>query len=245
LAINAQYNLAKPESLPVEIAGYQRRKMFESFVSLMQLGAADTILDIGVTSDRTYDHSNYLEAWYPHKNRITALGIDNAACIELLYPGVKFIRADARDLPFANDAFDFVHSSAVLEHVGSRSQQCRFLREAWRVARKGVFVTTPNRRFPVEFHTVLPLIHWLPVPLYRKLLVALGHDFFADENNLNLLSRRSLSQAAMVAGIELFDIGSVSLLGLPSNLLLMARKPAGDALRPPPRRKRRSMALAP
>jgi hypothetical protein len=137
-------------------------------------------------------------------------GIDNAAWVELEYPDVKFIKVDGRDLPFANNTFDFVHSSAVLEHVGSRNQQARFLREAWRVARKGVFVTTPNRRYPVEFHTVLPLTHWLPVSLYRKMLLALGYGFFADQNNLNLLSGGSLSRAARAAGIERFRIGSVS-----------------------------------
>lgn len=226
IAINAQFNIAKAESLAVRIAGYQRRKMFESFISCMGIGEADTILDLGVTSDRNYNHSNYLEAWYQHKSRITGIGVDNAAWVELEYPGVSFIRADGRDLPFANDTFDYIHSSAVLEHVGSRNQQTRFLREAWRVARKGVFVTTPNRWFPMEFHTVLPFIHWLPVSFYRKLLLSLGFGFFADENNLNLLSRRSLSQTARAAGIERFGIGSVSLLGLPTNLLLIARKPA-------------------
>ena len=29
--------------------------------------------------------------------------------------------------------------------------QVRLLRELWRVARKGIFVTTPNRWFPMEF----------------------------------------------------------------------------------------------
>src|SRR6516164_6073280 len=106
ISINAQYNLAKPESLAVKIAGHQRRKMFESFVNCMNIEEADTILDIGVTSDRNYDHSNYLEAWYPHKSRITAVGIDNAAWIELEYPGVRFIKADGRALPFANNTFD-------------------------------------------------------------------------------------------------------------------------------------------
>jgi ubiquinone/menaquinone biosynthesis C-methylase UbiE len=225
MTINSQYNLAKPESLSVKIAGYQRRKMFERFLISLQIQSSDTVLDVGVTSDTSYDHSNYFEAWYPHKGRITAVGVHNAAFLETMYPGVRFIKADGRDLPFEDGTFEFVHSSAVLEHVGSREQQIRFLREAWRVARKGVFVTTPNRRFPVEFHTSLPLIHWLPTPLFHKFLVALGHEFFADENNLNLLSRRSLARAARVAGIERFDIGSVSLLGLPTNLILRAWKP--------------------
>jgi hypothetical protein len=81
LAINAQYNLAKPASLPVKIAGRQRRKMFDSFIKSMKIAPVDTILDVGVTSDRSYDHSNYLEAWYPHKSHITAVGIDNATSL--------------------------------------------------------------------------------------------------------------------------------------------------------------------
>ena len=35
------------------------------------------------------------------------------------------------------------------------------MREAVRVGRR-VFLTTPNRWFPVEVHTRLPLVHWLP-----------------------------------------------------------------------------------
>src|SRR6266446_5605268 len=224
MLVNAQYNIAKPKSLSNKIGWHQRRKMFERFVNSMEVGAFDTILDIGVTTDRSFDGSNYLEDWYPHKSRITAVGVDNAEFLESLFPGVRFVRADGRDLPFESGAFDFVHSSAVLEHVGSRQQQTQFLREAWRVARKGVFITTPNRRFPVEFHTVLPLIHWLPIPLYRKLLAALRYEFFADESNLNLLSVRSLTQTATAAAIERFDVGSVSLLGLSTNLMLIARK---------------------
>jgi hypothetical protein len=224
VTVNAQYNLADPDSLPVKIAGHQRRKMFESFLDVMPLEATDTILDIGVTSDQSYDHSNYLETWYPYKNRITAVGIDDAACVASLHPGVRFIRADGRNLPFGSGSFDFVHSSAVLEHAGSRERQAQFLQEAWRVVRKGLFVTTPNRWFPVEFHTILPLIHWLPPVPYRRLLSSLGYQFFADENNLNLLSSGSLARLAGAAGIARFEIRSVSLLGLPTNLLLVAWK---------------------
>jgi hypothetical protein len=223
--INAQYTLAKPESLPIKIAVHQRRKMYERFMEFINVDAFDTILDIGAANDRSYNHSNYLEAWYPDKSRITAVGIDNAAFLESVYRGVKFLRADGRDLPFESAAFDFVHSSAVLEHVGSRLQQTRFLGEAWRVARRGIFVTTPNRWFPVEFHTLLPLVHWLPSPLYRKLLVALRRKFFADENNLNLMSARALAFATRAAGIDSFDIRSVSLCGWSTNLMLIARKP--------------------
>ena len=222
--VNAQYNLAKPDSLPIRIAGHQRRKMFGRFVEAMGVGEADTIVDVGATSDRSYDHSNYLEAWHPFKDRVTAVGVDDAAFLETQYPGMTFVRADGRDLPFEDDSFDYAHSSAVLEHVGSAGKQATFLRELWRVARKGLFVTTPNRWFPIEFHTVLPLIHWLPAPTHRRILTAIGQPFFADEENLNLLSPASLAMAARAAGIPRFLISSVSLAGLPTNLLLIARK---------------------
>jgi ubiquinone/menaquinone biosynthesis C-methylase UbiE len=221
---NAQYNVAKPDSLPVRIAGHQRRKMYAAFLEAMAIPPGSTLLDVGVTSDRSYDHSNYVEAWYPEKNRITAVGIDDASFLEDAYPGMTFVKADGRDLPFADGAFDYAHSSAVLEHVGNAAMQAKFLRELWRVSRIGVFVTTPNRWFPVEFHTVLPLIHWLPVGLHRRLLKTLGHDMLAKEENLNLLSPASLKAAAQAAGMEQVRISSVSLLGLPTNLLLVARR---------------------
>jgi ubiquinone/menaquinone biosynthesis C-methylase UbiE len=224
-AVNAQYNVARPDSLPIRIAGHQRRKMFERFVEAMGVGPDDAIVDVGATSDRSYDHSNYLEAWHPHKAKVTAVGVDDASFLETLYPGMKFVRADGRELPFEDGAFDYAHSSAVLEHVGSAQKQSRFIGELWRVSRKGIFVTTPNKGFPIEFHTVLPLIHWLPAELHRKILTRIGQPFFADEENLNLLSRRDLCAVTRAAGIDRFAIDTVSLAGWPTNLLLIARKP--------------------
>jgi len=178
-------------------------------------------MDVGVSSSRAYEHFNYLEAWYPHKTQLTAVGIDDASFLEQLYPGVTFCRSDARAA---------AHSSAVSEHAGSRADQAQLLAEMWRVCRKGLFVTTPNRWFPVELHSVIPLIHWLPAPVFRRALLTLGHDKLADEANLNLLSRADLLRAAAVAGIHAPRVESARLGGWTSNLLLIARKPAGALL---------------
>jgi hypothetical protein len=224
LDVNAQYNLAAPDSLPIRIAAYQRRRMFDVFLSITGVQPQDTILDIGVTSDRTYSHSNYLEHWYPYKSSITASGVDDASFLEQEYPGLKFVHADGRNLPFADREFEFVHSSAVLEHVGSRAKQVDFVREAWRVARKGIFITTPNRWFPVEFHTLLPFAHWLPPVVFRRLCRMARLEFFASEDNLNLLSASQLRRMAADAGLENFKVTSVALAGWPSNLLLSAKR---------------------
>lgn len=224
VAVNAQYNVAAPSSVAVRLAGYQRRRMYARFLAASGIEPDDTIVDVGATSDRSYDHSNYLEAWYPHKQRITAVGIDDASFLEEVYPGVRFRRADGRALPFGDCTFDFAHSSAVIEHVGSRSDQSRLLAELWRVCRKGLFVTTPNRWFPVEFHSVLPFVHWLPPRAFRAILRTLGHDMLAQEAHLNLLSRGDLLRVAIDAGVTAPLVAGARLGGWTSNLLLSARK---------------------
>jgi SAM-dependent methyltransferase len=177
-----------------------------------------------VTSDQSYENSNYFEALYPWKHRITAAGLDDAKFLETQYPGVRFVAADATALPFPAGHFDLVHSSAVLEHVGSRARQRQMLAECLRVARRGICLTTPNRWFPVEFHTMLPLLHWLPPDTYRRLLRKLGYGFFAEESNLNLLSASDMR--GLCDGFEgwRFTVVRQRLLGLTSNLLLFAER---------------------
>lgn len=227
----AVYNTAAPASLPVRLAAYQRRKMYERFLRIFGLPDAQAeILDIGVTSDQAYESSNYLEAWYPFKSQITASGIDDASFLEALYTGMRFVRANALDLPFADQSFDVVHSAAVIEHVGCFANQVQMVRECARVARHGVFLTTPNRWFPVEFHTVLPLLHWLPKAQFRNILRAIGRDFFAEESNLNLMKADELLRAAQEAAGDMFDfaVQTEALGGWPANLLLVGhRRPDG------------------
>jgi hypothetical protein len=223
---NEQYNVASADSLPVRLAGYQRRRMFERFMAELAPGPADKVLDIGVTAERNYPSSNYFEKWYPHKGNVTAAGLDDAGFLEAEFPGMRFVHADACDLPFEDKSFDFVHSSAVIEHVGSAERQARMISECARVARRGFFVTTPSRWFPVEFHTVVPLLHWLPPAVFRSIMRKTGREFFADEANLNLLSRASLLDAAGKAGVAggfSVSMKTVALGGWPSNLLLVGK----------------------
>lgn len=221
---NSQYNVAAPDSLPVRLAAYQRRRMYTRFLQDVGICAGDSILDVGVTSDRTYEASNYVEAWYPHKHKITALGIDDASFLEEQYPGMTFIQASGLDIPFEDRSFDVVHSSAVIEHVGSFANQIKFAQECARVARRTIFLTTPNRWFPIEFHTVLPLLHWLPKPLFRRTLRHTRMNFFASEDNLNLLSASEFRRIANELPDFDVRISSVTLGSWPSNLLLVARR---------------------
>lgn len=226
---NAQYNRAASGSAADRLATLVRWRMFALLMQELAPSPDHRILDVGATSDQTYESSNYLEAWYPFPAQVTATGIDDASHLEQRYPGVRFVPADGRSLPFEDRSFDLVHASAVIEHVGTREGQARFLAELWRVARIGLVVTTPNRWFPVELHTSLPLLHWLPAPTYRWFLRRIGLGFYAEETNLNLLSRRDLLALSRVTGIPI-EVRAVRLAGWPSNLVIIARRPGDGRL---------------
>src|SRR4051812_23477756 len=99
-APNSQYNINDADSLAIKIANFQRRRMYDRFLRSTGIAAHETLLDVGVTSDQTYASSNYVEAWYPAKNKITAVGIDDARFLEQLYPGLRFFEANGLNLPF-------------------------------------------------------------------------------------------------------------------------------------------------
>jgi hypothetical protein len=71
----------------------------------------------------------------------------------------RFVVADGRKLPFADGSFDLVYANAVIEHVGDREDQQRFVAELARVGRRWI-ITTPNRYFPIEAHTHTLVTHW-------------------------------------------------------------------------------------
>lgn len=217
---NDRYSELRVGSLAIWLTGFVRRKMFAAYTKSVLMTPETKVLDIGVTSDQNFADSNYFEHYYPHPHQITALGYADAAFLQQNYLGLQFVRGDGCHLPFADQSFDVVHSGAVLEHVGNRARQQQFLQEAIRVARYNVFITTPNRYFPMELHTGLPFVHWLPVAWFRRALCWLGKDFYAEEANLNLLSKHDIT--AMLANIPNINYHFIPmrLCGLTSNILV-------------------------
>ena len=152
---------------------------------VVDVGAADTgfLTEPGVAS--TY---NFFEAMYPWPERITAVSDTALLGFAEHFPAIERVVADARDLPFDDDSFDIAFSNAVVEHVGSRADQRRFVHELCRVAPR-VFVTTPNRWFPVETHTLVPFVHWLPRQSRNWAFERLGKEIWRQTE---LLSSREL-----------------------------------------------------
>lgn len=178
-------------SIASKISYQVRQEIFDRFMVVMDPNPQATVLDIGVTSDTIYRESNFFEQRYPYKNRLACVGTEDARHLEKTFPGCTFKQVESgKPLPFADKTFDIVFSNAVVEHTGDRTSQKFFIDEACRVAKR-VFITTPNRWFPIEHHTALPLLHYLPVQLYRSILRHTAYEFWADEDNLNLLTLQS------------------------------------------------------
>ncbi len=164
-----------------------REKMFTKFMLSIKPNAKDRVLDIGVTSDDKYQELNYFERLYPYKDKITCVGTEDGSYLEAKYNGIKFKKVNPQEpLPFDNNEFDIAFSNAVIEHVGNIESQKAFILEMLRVSRS-FFITTPNRWFPVELHTAIPLLHYLPKKMYRSALVALGENYWSKEENLKFI----------------------------------------------------------
>ncbi|MBE7213202.1 MAG: methyltransferase domain-containing protein [Gluconacetobacter diazotrophicus] len=162
-----------------------RQEVFRLFMARLAPGRATTVLDVGVSLDVASPEANVLERCYPHRENLTCAGIGDGAAVRRAYPGVGFVQiAPHAPLPFADGQFDVVYSNAVVEHVGSRARQQAFVRELCRVGKR-VFVVVPNRLFPVEHHTGLPLVHYLPPAAFRGLLRHTRFAHWAEEENLN------------------------------------------------------------
>ena len=114
-------------------------------------------------------------------------------------PWATYVVRDGCRTEFPDKAFDIVFSNSVIEHVGGIERQRKFAAECMRCGRS-FFVQTPNKWFPVDTHTLMPFIHWLPQRIFKKLvrvsprLLFFKHDRgdVEDFRNLHLLSASEL-----------------------------------------------------
>ncbi len=206
-----------------------RRRMFEKCPWGQTKKKRLRILDIGSTPDQERGDSNCFIRWCMERgDEVSAASVEDISVLKESYPELnvldklhpapsKWIMKDVE--------YDWCIASAVLEHVGSYNNQVHFLSECARISQR-LFITTPNRYHWLEFHTKLPFIHWLPRKIHRWILECLGMPFWAQEDNLNLLSIHELESIATksLGSDFVFSVTSVWTLGMPSNLLLIAHR---------------------
>ena len=205
-----------------------RRRMFELWRSRAGDLAGASVLDVGATPDAERLDSNCMLPWFQEAGlQLSLYSPEDVSHLVGALPGVRIVPpAPPPGIPVPDACYDFVSASAVVEHVGSADQQQAFLRECARVARRGVFLTCPNRWHWLEFHTKLPFLHWLPRAGHRAALRGLGLAQWARESHLRLLGRRELARLAseaLAAGWSC-EVRVIWTLGMPSNLILIAAR---------------------
>jgi hypothetical protein len=110
---------------------------------------------------------------------------------------------DARAMPqFAAKSFDVVFSNSVIEHVGDYANQRRMADEIRRVGQR-YFVQTPNKRFPIEPHFLVPWFQYLPTGTRSWLLSRFDVGWYrrmpdraaarAEIESIQLLTRKRFS----------------------------------------------------
>jgi len=216
---SAYYQHSRYIPLASRLSFHVRQQIFRRFITAFAPCAGTSILDVGVTSDTRQQESNYFERFYPHPTQITAVGTEDGSHLTEQYPGLKYQSVEpGSSLPFSTNHFDIVFSNAVLEHTGCRSSQAAFVKEVCRVGKR-FFITTPNRWFPVEHHTGLPFLHFLPRAAYRAILAKTSYRYWADEAHLNILTGDALRRM-LPEGVK-GQVEAVRILGLSCNLIAL------------------------
>lgn len=153
-----------------------------------------TVLDVGVWSDFPEPHpgENWLEKQPAGKGQLFALGTCDMRAFKEKYPHVLCVQGDGAALPFRDGSIDITAANAVLEHV-LEAKRGAFIASMVRVAGRKTWIAIPDRLCPLEVHTRLPFVHWLPG--WRGVLRALGHEYWSKPENLNVISKGVLTRA--------------------------------------------------
>ena len=207
-----------------KIINRKRIEMINIIIKKIKILKLNDLLDIGTTKDTSAGSSNIfckmLDNIPVHKsisnqkinNKRFKLSLKKSITSKFSKKNINYFRSD------------LVISSATIEHVGNYKNQVTKVKNMISLSKKFVVITTPNRFFPIELHTKFPLIHWLPKKIFRKILLFLNMRYFAEEKNLNLLSKKELIQILNNFSKDIdYKIYDINFLGFVSNFLVICK----------------------
>ena len=181
-----------------------REKKLKEVLSLIGSFEDLSILDVGPADEEYSPLDNYFEKKYPHQGDITVLSLHPLRDFSKRYPEIKSVSYKGGRFPFDSKQFSIAISNAVIEHVGDYEAQLTFVNEMIRVGQQ-IYFTTPAREFPIEIHTNLPIIHWLPKHMFDWIVPLIGKGWAAG-NYMNLLSKGGLEKLLMASDISDYKI---------------------------------------
>ena len=161
-----------------------REKKLKEVLSLIGSFEDPSILDVGPADEEYSPLDNYFEKKYPNQGHITVLSLRPLRKFPKRYPEIKAVSYKGGRFPFVSKQFSIAISNAVIEHVGGYEAQLTFVNEMIRVGQQ-IYFTTPAKEFPIEIHTNLPIIHWLPKHMFDWIVSLIGKGWAAG-NYMNL-----------------------------------------------------------
>ena len=203
----------------------KRLEMLDIINKFIEKSKINDALDIGTTEDEENLSSNSIIKNIKNVKKFKS--ISNQKIISKFFCNIlqKSITEDFNESEIEDMSSDIVLSTATIEHVGDEKSQIKMIENIIKLTKKVFVITTPNRFHPLEFHTKIPFIHWLPKPIHRALLKILGENFLSKEENLNLLSRGDLDKIFKVFEKKIkYNYFSIKLLGITSNHIIIGLK---------------------
>ncbi|MAJ23484.1 MAG: hypothetical protein CMI75_06850 [Candidatus Pelagibacter sp.] len=178
-------------------------------------------LDIGTTNDQDNKSSNFLIRNI--KNIRLFKSISNQKINLGFFSKIltKSITNNFSEIEIKNFKSDLVLSNATLEHVGNSNNQMKMIKNVIDLTKKIFIISTPNRFHPIDFHTKIPFIHWLPKKIHRFLLNLIGLKYFSKEENLNLCSKKDLINMLKNYKNIKYKIFHINLFYIKSNFLII------------------------
>ena len=186
-----------------------RRRRAELFLRLFQPLPDDTVLDLGS------EDGSEIASFYPYLEKVVIADVNEGPLHRGMkaygFGGYVLLHPDEA-LPLDTASFDIVWCSSVIEHVTgidssvlppwdaarycqrAEQRQREFAEEIRRVGR-GYWVQTPNRRFPIEAHSMLPGLQLLSPYAQYQASRALKHIWIKRWNqDFHLLDRDRLAR---------------------------------------------------
>jgi len=217
-----------------KFSGRQRAKRGQLFLDSFRITEKTRILDLGGGT------GGHIASILKGPADVTVADISESDLAQAAARGYRTVQlqGDEDVMPFADDTFDIVFCSSVIEHVTGPKDEMRwmtddrrfndsadryqgqFAAELRRIAR-GYFVQTPYKYFIVESHSWLPVFivmmpRWMMVPTIR-----FTNRFWpkGTRPDFRLFTRRQMRGAFPDAS----EIASERVLGMTKSLIAIKR----------------------
>ena len=202
----------------------KRKEILSLLKNFLRNKEITDVLDIGTTEDDHNISSNYLIKNIGNFKNYKSISDQQISTVFFSKTLKKSITDNFDQNEIESFQSDLVISNATIEHVGNFDDQIQMCKNIINLSKKYFVITTPNRFHPIELHTKIPFIHWLPKKLHRRILKSIGLNFFAEEKNLNLLSEFDLKFIMKKLCQENYEIRSINFFFIKSNLILIGKK---------------------